>query len=1204
MAQRATRGLREVGTRLPTGARLGRLVGALRAEAGIGLIEAVIAMALFLIASTALTDVLSSSVNSHGFTFGQTLAQEAADAQIELVRALPYDSVGTVSGNPPGSVVASESATALGITGLNATVATSIHYVGDGIPGGYNNLTNYKQIVVTVTRNSDSRELASESTYMAPPARAPYGGINEVALGVTVTDIGDNLPLSGVGIALGGGPSAPRSDTTDTNGSVLFAGMTANTTSGPQQYYTATATPPPGYVEVVTGSNVTAANADVTQASLNPGQVTTLHLRVYQPESIIVNLTSGGSTYGGSATVTLTPPPTYGGSPTSYTVTGGAATIANLIPGQYSLSASTASGLVASTVSEAIPTAYPSLTSTVGLDLEQATGTLTVNAVNGANPIAGANITVTGGPNGVTLTGTTDANGVVNFPSIAAGSTPYTVSGTYGAQSFSQAGVTVPINGTKNVTLGISAGTITVTAVPGATLTLTGPNGFSEVQTLPVPGSGVYTFANVGAGGGYSVTAADGNATAQKNGITVSSSTPYSWTAPLQVGTVNVTVTDGTNPVSGAAVTLTGPNSLSETGVTDGTGTWSFTNIGAGSACGCYSVSVTDGPASAQKTGLNVAAIPPGTATTVALTLPVGSIQATVTAGGTPVAGAAVVLTGPNGYTASGTTNSSGVSTFAGLGAGSGYTVSASEGSSSAQQTGVSVSAGSPTPVALAIPVGSVQVTVDAGSSALPGATVNLSGPSGYSAAAGTTNGSGVYTFLNVPVGSGFTASTTGGAGTAVKTGLSVTPGNQTAVTLTIPAGSIKATVNLGGNPLANQTVQLTGPGSFSTSGTTSAAGIVIFSSVPSGTGYTVATTDGQTVQQSGLTVATGGTTNVSLNIQAGSLQVTVKLQSGTTVQGATVTLASTNGVTAAPGTTAANGTYTFSNLPTGTGVYTVTASDGGGSVTSASQTVNNLATTNVTVTIPTGTIQVTVKDQGGTGLQNASLTLSGPNSFTASGTTVSGGTFSFTNVPQGAGYSIAATDGAGSGSAASISVTSSPTPASITIQTGTISGTLTGGGSGLAGAAVTLTGPNGFTASGTTSGSTGSFSFPNVPIGGGYTVSAVDGAGTAQQTGVSVSSGTTTNVPLTMPVGMVKITTLKNSGPTICQNVTVTLTGPNSFSTTSSPTTSPSGSTTIANVPAGSGYTATVNSHTLSNITVTSGGTATGTLNLNGGCS
>ena len=331
-------------------------------------------------------------------------------------------------------MVASESAAAVGVTGLPATVTTSIHYVGDGIPGGYNQLTNYKQIVVTVTRNSDSRQLASESTYIAPPARAPYGGINEVALGVSVTDIGDNEPVPGVGIALGGGPSAPESDTTDSNGSVLFAGMTANTTSGPQEYYTVTPTLPTGYVEM---------SGDVTQASLNPGQLTNLALRVYQPATIIVNLTSGGSPYTGSATVTVTPP---SGSPQSFTVTGGSGSIGSLIPnGQYAVSASTTSGLVASTVTQTVPNDYPTdLTSTFNLALAQATGTLTVNAVNGTTPIAGASITVTGGPNGVDLTGTTDANGVANFPSIPAGSTPYTVSGTYGATSFSQSGVTVP----------------------------------------------------------------------------------------------------------------------------------------------------------------------------------------------------------------------------------------------------------------------------------------------------------------------------------------------------------------------------------------------------------------------------------------------------------------------------------------------------------------------------------------------------------------------------------------------------------------------------------------------------------------------------------------------------------------------------------------------------------------------------------------
>ena len=92
-----------------------------------------------------------------------------------------------------------------------------------------------------------------------------------------------------------------------------------------------------------------------------------------------------------------------------------------------------------------VPNAYPTdLTSTFNLALAQATGTLSVTAMNGTTPIAGASITVTGGPSGVNLTGTTDANGVVNFPGIPAGSAPYTVTGTYGAATFQQTGVTVP----------------------------------------------------------------------------------------------------------------------------------------------------------------------------------------------------------------------------------------------------------------------------------------------------------------------------------------------------------------------------------------------------------------------------------------------------------------------------------------------------------------------------------------------------------------------------------------------------------------------------------------------------------------------------------------------------------------------------------------------------------------------------------------
>ena len=258
-------------------------------------------MTLFLVVGTAMADVLSSSATSHGFTMDQTLGQQAADAQIEDVRALPYDSVGTTGGNPPGNVAPTESAAAVGITGLAATVTTSIHFVGDGIPDGYNSTTNYKQVVVTVTRTSDGRNLATESTYIAPPARAPYGGINEVALGVSVTDVGDNQPVPGVPIALQKGPSSPRSDTTDTNGGVLFAGMTANQSSDPPTaYYSVAPSIPPGYDEM---------SDDITQAQLLPGQIKNLvDPRLPAPATINLALTSGaGVADTGSATVTGSP---------------------------------------------------------------------------------------------------------------------------------------------------------------------------------------------------------------------------------------------------------------------------------------------------------------------------------------------------------------------------------------------------------------------------------------------------------------------------------------------------------------------------------------------------------------------------------------------------------------------------------------------------------------------------------------------------------------------------------------------------------------------------------------------------------------------------------------------------------------------------------------------------------------------------------
>ncbi len=695
------------------------------------MVETVMALSLFLVVSAGLGGVLTSSVDAHGFSHQQSLAQEAADAQIEKVRALPYDKVGTQGGNPPGTVVATQSAASMGFPGFAATVNTSIHFVGDGVPGSYNQLTNYKEVEVTVTRDSDSRQLAREATYVAPPTRAPYGGINQVAVGVTVIDIGDNSKVPGAGIALQTGPSAPRSDTTDTNGAVLFAGLTANPTSGGQAYYNVAATLPSGYLEMTN---------DVTQVQLGPGQLSNLTLSVYRPATIVVNLTKNGNPYTGAATVTVTPPT---GTPQVYTVSGGSGSIPNEIPnGQYTLTATTSDGLVAAAVTQSVPNSYPSdLTSTFDLVLTRPGGTLSVTASNGGTLIPGATINVTGGPESVTLTGTTDANGVVNFTDVPAGPQGYTVQGILGSSSIQQTGVVISANATTSVTLGIPVGAVNVTVtsganpLQGATVTLTGPAGFTATGTTD--GIGKHAFTAVGSGSGYTVSVAFGSASVQQTGVNVTAGSTTNVSLSMPTGSIHVDVSDGSSGLGGATVTVTGPNSFSATGTTNGSGVYVFANVGTGSG---YTVTATRGAGSAQQVGLSVTS---GSTTNVSLTLPVGSIQATVTKNGSPLSGAAVTVTGPNSFSATGTTNGSGIATFANVPAGPGYTVSASNGAATAQQTPVTVTAGATTNVSLAIPIGSIQVTVNQNGSPLAGATVTLTGPNGYSAPSGTTTGSG-----------------------------------------------------------------------------------------------------------------------------------------------------------------------------------------------------------------------------------------------------------------------------------------------------------------------------------------------------------------------------------------------------------------------------------------------------------------------------
>jgi hypothetical protein len=383
-------------------------------------------MTVFLVISSPLMAVVMASAATQRVARERTLAQQQAMAQIEQIRALPYDSVGTTNGNPPGLVSPTRSFVA---GGLVANVTTQVSYVADRVPTAYDTGADYKKVVVSVVRNRDSRVLTREVTYVAPPGSAQYSGMTNAIVRATVIDLALATPLVNAQVTLGTGPSATRNDLTDASGMAVFPALTPNPTTGTQAYYDLSVTAA-GYTTLRDDlSPSTAAHAQIA-----PGQTFSTSIRVYKPATINVALNGPtGAPYTGPATITI-------GSPRAvqtFSITGGSLTVTQLggepvVPSlRYTVSASTSTGNFSAPVSATVPNAYPTdLTSSFPLALGSTaytTRSVTWHIVNASGAaVPNARVEVTGGPFPVYLGGTTDSVGNVTV-AIPLGS-GYTVS--------------------------------------------------------------------------------------------------------------------------------------------------------------------------------------------------------------------------------------------------------------------------------------------------------------------------------------------------------------------------------------------------------------------------------------------------------------------------------------------------------------------------------------------------------------------------------------------------------------------------------------------------------------------------------------------------------------------------------------------------------------------------------------------------------
>ncbi len=257
----------------------------------------------------------------------------------------------------------------------------------------------------------------------------------------------------------------------------------------------------------------------------------------------------------------------------------------------------------------------------------------------------------------------------------------------------------------------------------------------------------------------------------------------------------------------------------------------------------------------------------------------------------------------------------------------------------------------------------------------------------------------------------------------------------------------------------------------------------------------------------------------------------------------------------------------------------------------------------------PSGTLVVNVV-QLGLPASGATVTVSGgPNDYAPISQVTNGsGQTTFTNLPSGTdAYSISVTKATESATGSAVISTGATTTTNITLPdppVGDIRALVQWLGANVSGATVTVTGGPSSVNQSLVTGGSGEVTFTNLPSGSGYTVSATKNGQTRTQTGVTVTTSSTTAVTLNMPSGTIAVTATWAGDAAASASVSITG-GPDGGTYTG--TTNASGQVSI-NVPATTSsypYTVTVTknggSGAASVTSVTNGGTTAAAVTMGG---
>lgn len=408
-----------------------------RDESGFSFVEVLISIVVLSLIALGLAQGLAMTNAGLGAARVQSVATNLATAEVERVQRLDYEQVGTVGGNPPGTIPALRTET---VRSVAYEIAVAVAFVNDPAQGQPVTNLDYKRVRITVTPAApDGARKIVQTTLVAPPNYVSIAGKATITADVSDPFVTPLAPLEGVTVTAFGSTSPTRTAVSDATDALVFAGLEPSATSPDSStYHYRLAAEKSGYV--------VRTSEEVLRENLAAGQTWPATIELFRPVELQVNLRDAatGQPVAEDAKVTLTgPSPDFAVAQLS----GRAGSFrfsqlaGRLIEPSANLSTITVNAPCYARPpprQEALPPSYPDQTLTV-LDfaLQPAPGgSLRVTVLDATTglPISGAAVAVGGGP---------DALAPESRPTDAAGIDERRCLAPSGTQSY-QIGVTAP----------------------------------------------------------------------------------------------------------------------------------------------------------------------------------------------------------------------------------------------------------------------------------------------------------------------------------------------------------------------------------------------------------------------------------------------------------------------------------------------------------------------------------------------------------------------------------------------------------------------------------------------------------------------------------------------------------------------------------------------------------------------------------------